>query len=249
MFTAAALTAGLAAYFIRLGQLGLLNDEQGNPVDRTPLGIKNHIINSARTRFSTPRKGIYNGIDTSQSFCRWRGADLQQRLRRQQDSEQCAVPSSVTSPPKTSTTATSTSISTSSSASTSTSASSISFPSDAALERNCHNETDFEGHANIKKSLVVDYAAHACRRWTGYPSPGFEDARLGPNSAKVDHTYRPSGVSYKYSVEWSEGCELAGDSKQSIYAPVGSDDYDDTCQGLWVAAYEGCKWFFPRASY
>lgn len=158
---AAAMTAGLAAYLIRLGQLGQLTDDQVNPRDRSPQGIKDFILEKAFSRYDTGRAGIYSNIDLGQPFCRWTDGDsFQQLLRRHDDDAKCEAPSTPTA---------GSSSTASSSSSQPTDTQTISFPPSLGQDLECHDEADFPGHADIKKSLVTYYAASASILWTGRP--------------------------------------------------------------------------------
>ena len=92
------MTAGLAAYFIRMAQLGQLNDDDGSPVDRSPLGIKQFIVKKAWSRYGKPRHGIFNAIDPEQQFCLWNPDSVTRRLRRADDNPQCLIPASTSGP-------------------------------------------------------------------------------------------------------------------------------------------------------
>ncbi|KAH7146263.1 hypothetical protein EDB81DRAFT_883686 [Dactylonectria macrodidyma] len=72
--SSAALTAGLAAYFIKMKWAGQLK-----PTDETPLGIKNHILDTAWTRVAKnddTRKvqAIWNGVKLTKryKYCFWK---------------------------------------------------------------------------------------------------------------------------------------------------------------------------------
>jgi hypothetical protein len=111
------------------------------------------------------------------------------------------------------------------------------------LPPKCHNEANFPGHADIYRGVVIQSAGFACSLWTGTPY-GSQDRTLGPNSEKLSHTYENKGVNYEYSVEWIEGCDSAG--PLSVYSPLGTDDVEETCLGLWSDCYEKCESNSPQ---
>ncbi|EQB56311.1 hypothetical protein CGLO_03684 [Colletotrichum gloeosporioides Cg-14] len=70
---ATAYTAGLAAYFLKLHQLGLLGpDAKGNPPDTSPAGLKRYIINNGWVRQNENNDGVL-GI--------WNGATIKSLKR------------------------------------------------------------------------------------------------------------------------------------------------------------------------
>ena len=70
---------------------------------------------------------------------------------------------------------------------------------------------------------------------------GTRDSNLGPNSAKLDHTYYTDGVSYEYSVEWIAGCTTTA-ANESVYAPTGSVEAEFICLGIWSDCYLKCEY-------
>ena len=172
---AAAVTAGLAAYFIRLSQLGELRTEDGTAVDGTPLGIKRHIVSTAWARHSSDRapdkirRGIFNGVNAEQQSCTW-SAENQALQARRLDGPQCGVQSSsitMSSPPSVvSPTFKETTLSTTQMRPNPQTTFS---PTMEPQNPVCHSEADFKGHADIRKSAVVGRAGDACSRWSGSP--------------------------------------------------------------------------------
>ncbi|KAF4844840.1 Subtilisin-like protease 3 [Colletotrichum siamense] len=91
---ATAYTAGLAAYFLKLHQLGRLGpDAKGNPPDMSPAGLKRYIINNGWVRQNEDNNGvlgIWNGATIEslerEGFCPYiAGTTNIFRLRRQED--------------------------------------------------------------------------------------------------------------------------------------------------------------------
>jgi hypothetical protein len=82
------MTAGLAAYFLKMAQLGRLNIP-----DRSPKGIKDFIIDNSFSRFGTGRNVIFNAIDPTQTTCQWNPNQATQRLLRRDENAQCSAPS------------------------------------------------------------------------------------------------------------------------------------------------------------
>lgn len=98
MGVAAALTAGLAAYLIKLNQLGKLKEHDGSSVTGTPGSIKNWIVNNACSRQDfkeNPRNSIFNGADLSENICKWDPS--KNPVRRSDNSGQCIKFSSTNS--------------------------------------------------------------------------------------------------------------------------------------------------------
>ena len=144
---AAAMTAGLAAYFLKLAQLGKLHHDDGTAVDVTPQAIKDFIVSKAWSRYGTPRPGIFNAIDPGQDYCPWNPSSTQP-LRRQDDDAQCLVPTSQTP-------------------------SSTPTPGLKPMVKQgpfCHKEGDYPDHGNVEKSAAVLNAGAACSIWTGNPN-------------------------------------------------------------------------------
>lgn len=92
-FPAAAYTAGLAAYYLRLAQLRMLNHRSGVRVPNTPQGIKDFIVNQASddpagTAWSRQpvedeeRPGIFNNVDLNMARCAWNPDENNQPLER-----------------------------------------------------------------------------------------------------------------------------------------------------------------------
>ncbi|KAK2766892.1 hypothetical protein FQN54_006206 [Arachnomyces sp. PD_36] len=117
----AAHTAGLAAYFLRLHQLGRLGkDAKGNDPDMSPAGLRQYILNNAWSR-TTDRDagdimGIWNGADPGhlklQGICPYNPQDAtgDLKVRRQDDgvdalTGQCVPGTSPTGSPTTDVTA------------------------------------------------------------------------------------------------------------------------------------------------
>lgn len=176
---AAALTAGLAAYFLGLARLDRLHNDDGTRVDGTPLGIKNFMMAQTHSRFGRNYKGIFNAIDPGHEFCYWNEGQVSPLSRRQDEGPQCVVPSPSTSvsssSPESSSPAESTTTTESASsaepttgATDSPSGPTISLPPSVGQALSCHDEADFPGHAEIKEATVGYYAGAATSRWTGY---------------------------------------------------------------------------------
>lgn len=116
--TAAALTAGVAAYLVKLARLGNLKNTDGSPVTNTPQGIKDFMIAKSwsRGKFIGPlpgyvadRNGISNAADLSKPACKYNPSSSQER---RQEGAVCELPLSPTSTTasSTSTTASSTTV-------------------------------------------------------------------------------------------------------------------------------------------
>lgn len=71
------MTAGLSAYFLKLIQLGQLNDRHGNPVRNTPQALKDFISDPSEVVWSRapvddlPRPGIWNKAHVEGRICPW----------------------------------------------------------------------------------------------------------------------------------------------------------------------------------
>ncbi|KAK7957732.1 glucan 1-3-beta-glucosidase [Apiospora saccharicola] len=98
---AAAYTAGLAAYLLKLHQLGRLpKDASGRDPDMSPAGLKRYIINNAWSRFPVdvagerPKRtlGIWNGSPhervRTDGFCPWNPKAPAKLRRQDQDQDQ-----------------------------------------------------------------------------------------------------------------------------------------------------------------
>lgn len=116
--TAAALTAGVAAYLVKLARLGNLKNTDGSPVTNTPQGIKDFMVAKSwsRGKFIGPlpsdvleRNGISNAADLSKPACKYNPPSSQER---RQEGAVCELPLSPTSTTAsaTSTTASSTTV-------------------------------------------------------------------------------------------------------------------------------------------
>lgn len=138
------MTAGLAAYFIRLAQLGKLVGTAGTPVDRSVQGIKAFIISKAYSRFGTDRKGIYNNAynEQWQWSCQWNPDNAPQRLFRRDSAPKCVLPASALLTPSGVTPA----------------------PTSVPLEKqgpNCHNADDYpDAKSTSPLSNICIYCLH-----------------------------------------------------------------------------------------
>lgn len=83
------MTAGLAAHFIKLGQLNRIQID-----DKSPQGIKRLIIDNAYSRSNSGRSGIYNlaNPDSNEQFCEWNFNPNPVRKLRRDDDAQCLAP-------------------------------------------------------------------------------------------------------------------------------------------------------------
>lgn len=110
---AAALTAGLAAYFVGLLRLGVLDDNRGIAVVNSPQTLKDFMSTDAtwsRADLSNeytgspelaPRPGIWNRADLEQDTCVWNPNQAANRFKRQQQSVtgSCFIPEPTSSSP------------------------------------------------------------------------------------------------------------------------------------------------------
>ncbi|PGH19191.1 hypothetical protein AJ80_04162 [Polytolypa hystricis UAMH7299] len=112
-----AYTAGLAAYFLKLHQLGRLrSDGNGNAPDMSPGGLRKYILDAGWSRHTHPEYGdilgIWNRADTptleQDGYCRYKPGEVANRLRklrRQEDNApltgQCVPGTSPTGSPTT----------------------------------------------------------------------------------------------------------------------------------------------------
>lgn len=89
IYLATAYTAGLAAYFLRLGQIGRLGpDANGNDPDLSPAGLKRYILNNGWQRYTDPLYGdvvgIWNGAAADhiqlQGICPYERSNLDQQI-------------------------------------------------------------------------------------------------------------------------------------------------------------------------
>ncbi|KAK3720790.1 hypothetical protein LTR37_003453 [Vermiconidia calcicola] len=226
---AAAYTAGLAAYFIRLAKEGNLKHPDGSPVENSPQGIKDFIVNgrngnpagSAWSRMiaqGQERPGIFNAVDVSEPQCRYRpsGSDVQ---RRQDSAASCisgqGSPTSVQS----------------------TSIRSTTEPTPTQpLEIQpvvCHDESDFPGHWDIAESAVSLNAFITCGKWI--------DEDLDPiENWHLSRTVKTNEINYQFDVEWLTGC-ITTVSSQSPYSPLGADaDSEDQCTSILYDCWKKC---------
>ncbi|KAF2159857.1 hypothetical protein M409DRAFT_60451 [Zasmidium cellare ATCC 36951] len=120
---AAAMTAGLGAYFLQLAELGQLFNDDLTPVDTSPDGLKTFMINSAWSRIARYSRGtgddtgivcpgIWNTANLAQNICPWNPNPPAALLARQ-EGDTCEIPlpsssssssstaSSTTEPPST----------------------------------------------------------------------------------------------------------------------------------------------------
>ncbi|KAF7557904.1 hypothetical protein G7Z17_g214 [Cylindrodendrum hubeiense] len=93
----AAMTAGLAAYFLRLAKLEKLKDKDGKTVPATASAIRAYIIDKTWSRGKVniagqiiDRDAIWNGADLAQPACQWDPNPLSNQ-RREEDSTSGAV--------------------------------------------------------------------------------------------------------------------------------------------------------------
>ena len=135
--TAAAMTAGLAAYFLKLSRLNLLKNSDGTSVNPSPLGIKSFILNQAFSRQGTEFPGIFNAVHPGWEFCPWDPNRATRHLRRQENA-QCVVP--VAKP-------------------------STTFAPLDVQKSVCHKKASFPGHADIYGDVVKNYAGSACTKF------------------------------------------------------------------------------------
>jgi len=71
---ASAATAGLAAYYLRLMQLGRIRDQEGNVIRPTPKSVKEILLEKSWSRAEfggRPRPAIFNGVSFDQPICQW----------------------------------------------------------------------------------------------------------------------------------------------------------------------------------
>ncbi|KAH7139640.1 hypothetical protein B0J13DRAFT_638583 [Dactylonectria estremocensis] len=95
---ASAMTAGLVASFLRLAQLGQLNNADGTAVANTPVGIRNYLLAKSWSRGQIPgrdgtsdRNGICNAVDLTKPACSW-NPNPPTNQRRQEDGGSCELP-------------------------------------------------------------------------------------------------------------------------------------------------------------
>lgn len=109
------MTAGLVASFLKLAQLGQLNNDDGTPVASTPVGIRNYLLAKSWSRGQITgadgafqRYGIWNGVDLTKRACSWNPNPPTNQRRQEDSGGVCELPLS----PTTSQTSTSIEIST-----------------------------------------------------------------------------------------------------------------------------------------
>ncbi|KAK3716671.1 hypothetical protein LTR37_006301 [Vermiconidia calcicola] len=233
---AAAYTAGLAAYFIRLAKEGKLKHPDGSPVENSPQGIKDFIVNgrngnpagSAWSRWAAQgqeRPGTFNAIDVSEPQCPYRpgGSAL---LRRQDSAASCIAGSG--SP---------TSVQSTSIRSTTEATPTQSLEIQPVV---CHDESDFTGHGDIAESAVSLNALLTCGEWI--------DEDLDPiENWHLSRTVKTNEINYQFDVEWLAGC-VTTVSSQSPYSPLGPDaDSEDQCTSILYDCWKNCE-SFPTKS-
>ena len=157
---------------IKLAQEGRLETADGTALDRSPSGIKRHMLEISWSRFETERNGILNGIDPQSPSCVWEPVANARLLRRQNDDAQCDRPTATLSPTETSSAQTVDTESAAPSVSSSVEsakAPATTFGTMTVQEPVCRNEADFPGHADVRERAVIDRAVDACARWSDAP--------------------------------------------------------------------------------
>jgi hypothetical protein len=165
---AAAYTAGLAAYFLRLALDQKLRYSDGRLVGTSPQAIKNFIVDTSWPRSNEAGRScpaIFNGAS----------------IPDEQAPAQSTPGASSTGQ------GSSTTIGTTTKTTTSSTPTETSDPFGPAPPE-CHDESNFPGHADIHEDAVTTFAESATSLWTGYPY-GSDDRTLGPDSEKLTHTY------------------------------------------------------------
>ena len=230
------MTAGLAAYFLRLAQLGRLRYDGIIPVINSPQLIKDYMLAKSWSRQQVEgadRDGIWNVVDLSGEACLW-NPDGPARVRRGEDGPACLVPlSNLTS----SSSATSPSVTASSSSSSSSSSKTPSETLATPLEVRpmvCNNETDYPGHANIHGSSVMTLANEACSDWRDSLW-----ANLNSSSGQLSQDLKDQfSVNYYFLVEWVEGCSTTSFS-ENVWNPLGKAGL--TCEEIMYDDWKNCK--------
>lgn len=98
-FKAAAFTAGIAAYFLQLANLGLLINDDLQPVDTTPRGLKDYIIAQSWPRVARYQTkagdivcpGLWNTANLAQRVCPW-NPNPPAALFARQEGDTCEIP-------------------------------------------------------------------------------------------------------------------------------------------------------------
>lgn len=225
---AAAYTAGLAAYFIRLVQTGQLNHPNGGPVQNSPQGIKDFIVNqangdpagSAWSRMQVENQdqpGIFNAIDINQRQCPYNPNE--DKLPARADS----TASCITGPGSTLLVLP-----------TSAKPAPPHAPTQTLQIKPvvCHDASNFKGHGDIAGSAVSYDGGYTCENWF------LKD--IGPNQS-LSRTIKTSGVNYEFDVEWIAGC-FTTVSTQSVWSPLGPNaEAKDQCTDIFYNCWKNCK--------
>lgn len=182
--TAAALTAGLAAYFLRLRELNLLTHDDGTPVPHTPQGIKDYLLAKSWSRTQDDgieRKAIYNGYEYSERACQWNPLPPA-LVRRNETGPMCRVPKPETATIKTTLT-TSPSKKPTAGISHTKSPATTTFPKQSSTTLKpsptptknvtplsigrlvCNKESTLAGYAPINGDAAKDFSAKICIEW------------------------------------------------------------------------------------
>ncbi|KAK5173746.1 uncharacterized protein LTR77_002427 [Saxophila tyrrhenica] len=222
---AAAYTAGLAAYFIRLAQKGQLKKADGSPVPNTPLDIKNFVVNSAWSRRiagDDTRPGIFNGIDIDAPRCPWVPSDS---LLKPRAAGTCTSGSPVPSPTQTTTAKSST-------ATHQPAPSASSIVPLVPLPVQCHKASNFPGHGDISGSAVSFDAEVTCESW-------YLDT-LSPGDPPLKKTVTTSGINYDFKIAWFDDCDLPI-SNMTVWNARGlGGDSSTKCASLFYDCWNDC---------
>ena len=205
---------------MKLVQNGQLHHPDGSPVENSPQGIKDFIVNtvggdpggSAWSRMpvdNQDRPGIFNAIDINQQQCPYdpTSSSLQPRAASNQ--------ACVTGPGP--------------------------IPPTKPLEIqpvSCHDPSNFKGHNDISESAVSFDGEITCTNWI--------NDKIGPNDSPLSNTIKTSGTNYEFGIEWIKDC-VTTVSTESVWSPLGPDaDAKDQCDSIFYNCWKNCRYLAYR---
>lgn len=255
-FVAAALTAGLASYFLGLMRAGSLPD-----VSNSAQGLKDFIVENSWSRGSmtipvetdgdvefveSEVKVIFNGVDLTNEACKW----TPEGGRDTGECEYPLEPSTTTSAVPTSTeesTTTDDFTSTTEPPVTTTFVETTTQPPEPTVtlapweirNRQCHDESDFPDHVDIHRKSVENGAKWVCQTYEWFKSA------IGPGGkGTYVHEYWEDnrGATFHFVAEWIKDCQTQTD-RQYPNNPFEDDVVNHgTCIFIYLnEIWDGCN--------